>query len=297
MNNNFIETLRINNLHIIPPYDEKQQDSCYISVGRIDNRYGILKEDGSEFLPFEYDNITVWGFGILQLSLNGKLGLLHIRHKDGESDFHIAKLIDCEYDVIEGEYQNVILLRKYGMPNELFNGRSVKAYLTVPEILTVEYADACIMSTEYKRGLLSLTGHSKEIIISTETGKVRWKMTDGYTLGGYNAKNATVLQQDIGWSSRLLYIEENKIKEHVFSGYTAYALAGINADGNPHSLGFIVETDDGFKILDDELNPLSHGTFERMTVHPEVTAYNHNGEATVFSLKKQNLHTRYPDIF
>ena len=83
MEKTFTETLRINTLGSIPPYDMSKQNSCsYLSVGHINNRYGILNADGTVFLSFEYDNITVWGFGLLQLSSNGKIGLLHIKRKN-----------------------------------------------------------------------------------------------------------------------------------------------------------------------------------------------------------------------
>lgn len=49
-----------------------------------------MNEDGTEFFPFEYDNITVWGFGLLQISLNGKLGLLHIKQKNKGCDFYMG---------------------------------------------------------------------------------------------------------------------------------------------------------------------------------------------------------------
>ena len=169
MKKGFIETLRINTVSSIPPYDTDHQDEyCSISVGHINSKYGILKEDGTEFLPFEYDNITIWGFGLLQLSLNGKLGLLHIKQESKGAEFYIAKQIACEYDVIDGRHEGVVFFRKYGLPTEFFHGRSVRAYLTKPEIFTDDYAIADIMSTEYKRGLLSLCGADHQIITDEE---------------------------------------------------------------------------------------------------------------------------------
>lgn len=290
MKKDFIETLRINTVSSIPPYDTDHQDEyCCISIGSVNGKYGILKEDGTEFLPFEYDNITVWGFGLLQLSLNGKLGLLHIKQKNKGDDFCIAKLIACEYDVIDGRYEGVVFLRKYGLPTELFHGRSVRAYLTKPEILTEEYAVADIMSTEYKRGLLSLERHGEDIIVSTETGKTLVEMSDGFTLGGYDTGEATVLQQETDGSSRLLYIGKDEIKEYTFGGMNAYAVTGLNADGEPQTVGFIVEATHGFKLLDEELRPLSHGAFPRVEVRSEITAYSHDGDAVIFPLRKQRL--------
>lgn len=289
MKKDFIETLRINTLSTIPPYDRKYQDEhCYISIGHVNNRYGILNEDGTEFLPFEYDNITVWGFGLLQTSLNGKLGLLHIKQKNKGCDFYIAKQIACEYDVIDGRHEGVVFLRNYNMRTDSCDGRSVRAYLTKPEVLTDKFVVEMILSTEYKRGLLSLEG-DRDIILSTETGETLVEMEDGFTLGAYDTAKATIVQQVHNGGSRLLYIGKDEIKEYVFGGMNAYAVTGLDADGEPQTVGFIVEATHGFKLLDEELRPLSHGAFPRVEVRSEITAYSHDGDAVIFPLRKQRL--------
>ncbi len=290
MKNGFIETIRINTLSSIPPYDTQHQDDySYLSVGRINDKYGILTENGEEFLPFEYDNITLWGFGLLQLCLNGKLGLLHIKQKHKGNDFYIAKQISCEYDVIDGRYEGVVFLRKFGLYTELFNGRSVRAYLTNPEVLTDECACADVMSYAYKRGLITVSGHGAERVISTETGETISENADGFTLGGYDTNDATVLQQEHNGSSRLLYIGEEEIKEFSFGGLNAYAVTGLNEDGEPETVGFIVEGSHGFMLLDDELRPLSEGSYPKVAVHSEITAYTYDGDEVIFPLRKQRL--------
>jgi hypothetical protein len=290
MEKTFTETLRINTLGSIPPYDKRKQNSCsYISIGHINNRYGILNADGTTFLPFEYDNITVWGFGLLQLSSKGKLGLLHIQRKNEESDFSIAHLIDCEYDVVTGRQDIVVLLKKYGMPTGSFHGCSVKAYLPHPGKLTDEYDNIDIISHQYERGLLSLDRQGDNFIMSTETGEILTELKRGFTLGGYDNGESTVVQQQCGKDGRLLYIENNETKEYSFNGMAAFALTGLNADGDPQTVGFLVETNSGFKLLNDELCLMSRKVFPYLSVHTEITAYDSRNELSHFSLGMQRL--------
>lgn len=288
MKKDFVETLRINTVSVIPPFDMEYKDKwSYISVGHINNRYGILNENGTEFLPFEYDNITICGFGLLQLSLNGKLGLLHIKQKTKGDDFYIVKLINCEYDAIDGKLESIVLLRNYTMRTDYSIARSVRAYLTKPEILTEKYVSATILSME--RGLIALEGGNKSIIVSTETGKILDEMDKGFTIGGYETSDATVLQQDGNRNGRLLYIGEDEIKEYIFDGMNAYAVTGLNADGIPLSVGFIVETSKGFEILDEDLSVLSDEAFSFITVQTVITGFNKNKEIIEIPMRSQRL--------
>lgn len=189
MISNFCETLRINSLSSMPPYDRSRRDDyCYISVGHVDNRYGVLDGEGNELIPFEYDNITGLSFGLLQLSSKGKLGLLHLAQNDKGNPIYVKKQINCEYDVVERACEGAILLIKYGMPNELFYGRSVTVYLPGPSLLSEEYSRIEILSKEYGRGMLSLRRNQRESIVSMETGKEIIGESEVFTIGGMTQK-------------------------------------------------------------------------------------------------------------
>ena len=265
MKKDFTETIRINTLDNILMYDTCQpKNHCYISIGHVNNRYGILREDGTEFLSFKYDNITIWGggIGLFQLSLNGKLGLLHIRKKTEGNDFYIARLIDCEYDVIQdSNEEGSVFLWKYGLHTDYFHGRSVRVYLPKPEMLTEECETVGIMNIADESRWLCLRQNGCESIVNIETGKDLVDESDDFTFRGYETENAVVLQQEHNGNSRLLYLGKDETKEFGFDGKNAYALTGMNADGDLQTVGFVVEHEHGFMLLDDELCLLAESDF------------------------------------
>lgn len=287
MKRDFIETFRINELGSLPPYDKRSQEE-YIMIGHINGRYGILNSDETEFLAFEYDNITFCGFGLLQTIAMGKSGLVHIR-KNEEGKYYIVKEIPCEYDIIDGKSEGVVLLKKYGLYNEFFDGCSVRAYLANPEILTEEYAGAYIVSSEYQRGLISFQRNGINYIISSETGNTVIENKNGFTIGGYETDKATVLQQMHNGCSKLVYIGNDKISEYNFDGNGAYALAVSDEDGRLQSAGFIVESSSGFILLDNELSLLSKDEFPRLSICNNITGYDCNNKPFSFTVGMQTL--------
>ena len=108
---------------------------------------------------------------------------------------------------------------------------------------------------------LCLRQNGCESIVNIETGKDLVDESDDFTFRGYETENAVVLQQEHNGNSRLLYLGKDETKEFVFDGKNAYALTGMNADGDLQTVGFVVEHEHGFMLLDDELCLLAESDF------------------------------------
>lgn len=103
---------RINSCSSNPDFDLKRHTSHSLMIVYNEaNQYGILTEDGKEFLAFEYDNIVSNGFGLLSLIKNGKLGLLHIKMNQDDS-YSIMATVPCQFDKIELQHGlNIVTLQ------------------------------------------------------------------------------------------------------------------------------------------------------------------------------------------
>lgn len=289
MNKNFTETLRINTLNSIPPYDAYMYRSPYLSVGHQNGRYGILRDDGTKFLSFAYDNITLCGFGLLLLTQNGKTGLLHIEQNRTDFSFRIVKQIPCAYDVIEIKSENIIFLKKYGLPTAFYLGQAVQVYLKTPCVLTEDFADAAILSKEQGCSFVCLTKDNTELIVNAETGKTVVETSYTLTLGAYNTARGVVVQQYATGQSQLLYIADEQVKTFSFDGMSVSSIAGLCGNGEAYAVGFAVESDSGILLLDSTLSPISAESFSEITVQPTIAAVSCTGQSKTFQMQKQKL--------
>lgn len=291
MKEGFVETIRINTLGMLPPYMENEERRC-LSVGHVKGKYGILTDEGTELLPFQYDNIVVRGFGLLQLVRNGRYGLVHLMQSDEDGTYRVVVRIRCEYDLIDAGPEGVTFLRKQGMHSGHSNGSTVRAYLAKPRLLTTEYAHENVLSQRYGRGLLAMEYNGWEDVYDVETGEILTTEKNVIALGGYETADATVIQRDHdGGYGSLLRIEKKKKIKHVFKGTAAFAVNGIDEDGEPEATGFIVETENGFEILDERLRPMTDKTFAVVSVGSVLEAVDYEGDTVVIEMKKQRLQT------
>lgn len=107
---------KINNTSVPPTIFNEGKYYSAIHIARKYEKYGVVRPDGEEILPFEYDNISMAGFGIYQLSKGGKLGIADIckPNYDDYEPYVLRHLTPCVYDVIEYPQhgESFVLLRK-----------------------------------------------------------------------------------------------------------------------------------------------------------------------------------------
>lgn len=129
---------RINNTSIPPTIYSEDEENIGICIARKDGKYGVVTEADDVLLDFEYDNISMAGFNLYLLIQSGKMGVLHIRRtdEDAEQKFEIARVVPCAYDFIifpkNGE--SFVILRK-----DSEKASSVQIYYTHTNIISEPY--------------------------------------------------------------------------------------------------------------------------------------------------------------
>lgn len=298
MKEGFVETCRINTEGGKPPYCIYNDElKGYLSVGHINGRYGVLTQDKEEFLAFEYDNIIAFENDILQIVRNGKMGIVHIRKEYENGTYDILHLIDCEYDRIDSERTGAMLLWKQGMPDDYFDGCSVRAYFKQTQTLTDEYAWGMILTVECSRLLLVMRRNEEEDIFDVQTGEIISNEKNVFFAKQYSTVNEVVINRNYGHDGyhgysgyqSLLRLAEGERKEYFFHGTDVYAVSGSIGYGFPERMGFIIGTDEGFIILDDMLHPMSYKTFHSVYVRNEIIAYDEDETESVFRINGKRL--------
>ena len=91
---------------------EEANESIYIA--RDDsNKFGVVRPDDTEVLPFEYERIAPLGFGLWEMTKHGKVGAFKLGYSS-EQLLEIKWMMhSCEYDYMSAEHGNLIKASKY----------------------------------------------------------------------------------------------------------------------------------------------------------------------------------------
>lgn len=78
-------------------------DKLKISVRK--GRYGIINNETEKVLiPFEYDNIFIYGEELFTVHKGGKIGAVRISERN---DLKVQWIADCVYDTLDERYHNL----------------------------------------------------------------------------------------------------------------------------------------------------------------------------------------------
>ena len=171
-----IEKFKINSVRQYDWDTNKGKTEHYLIVGSIDDKYGVIDNEGNVIVPFEYDNITRIGYELLQTSNGGKVGLVHIENDQDEFDilvgmpeagrFFVSNIIPCEYDYVDSFLkEGVVFLENYH-----HSGREIRAYFTFTRKLTEDvFCGYHIIDKE--EDLVNLYGHGMVYLYDIYTGE------------------------------------------------------------------------------------------------------------------------------
>lgn len=240
---------RINNPHRLPPYVfEKEHRNEYSSIYIVNDGigYGIIDDDNNEIIVCEYDNITVIGFGLLQLVKNGKVGLAHFGRglSDKSQPILLKMVIPCEYDAIESPWhEGIVILRK-----DEYDGMKVRTYFTYVNELTDEYDYYQILD----RDIIELKNTSGYELFDARTGKC-FLNHKNQSLVSFNAHISDKSKDNIVILSfgKLIFYDGNIAKEHYYDGdvHPIFKTTDVLASDRPLIKGFVIENPDGIQII------------------------------------------------
>lgn len=251
--------MRINTLSQLPPYQE--EDLLAVDCGTWSEcrvvceweQYGVIGGDGSTLLPLEYDNISIVGFGVLLLVKQGKMGMAFLNREAKEEPFFIKRLIPCEYDYVQtgnppagGHLLHTI--------SE--SGDAIRVYMSVADVLTDEYDYTDRVASPI--GTFFALKREKHVdILDEATGKLVFSDEECIYLGGY-ATAQGVLFQATGDNNETKLIHIGADGEPSINTYCLHGGSNVIAIPNPNIdegrmvtfASFIVETDDGYAVVD-----------------------------------------------
>lgn len=258
--------IKINTISQMPFYDEEKEELVRnpLYVARENGRCGIVDRDGDILLPFEYEHITIIGFGVLLLVQNGRMGLVHLDTSGSEETIYIARHIPCNYDYIDTEYaEGVFLLHTYSLRDH-----SVCAYLTKPRVLTRTYTSAAILD----RRLMELRQDNKCILINVRTGKKIFDNGPYTSMGSYRTPAGVVLHQFSEDDTRLLFLGKNKRKMYVIPDHCAQVimLYALDEDSDAKTVVFVAETQDGLVLIDGECNQVTSWEYQQILIQTVI---------------------------
>lgn len=243
---------RINNPHRLPPYVlEKEHLEEYSSIYIVNNGigYGIIDDDNNELIACEYDNITVVGFGLLQLVKNGKVGLAHFGRglSDKSQPILLKRMIPCEYDAIESPWhEGIVVLRK-----DEYDGMKVRTYFTYVNKLTDEYDYYQILD----RDIIELKNTSGYELFDARSGKC-FLHHKNQSFVSFNAHISDKSKENIVILSfgKFIFYDGNIANEHYYNGYAhpIFKTTDVQASDRPLIKGFIIENTDGIQIMSAE---------------------------------------------
>ncbi len=283
---------RINTPHRIPPcvFDEKHIDD-YSSIYIVSNNrlYGVTDDDDEFIVPMEYDNITVIGFGLLQLVQNGKLGLAHLVRASGKDNqpFSLETLLPCEFDsIVCPWYEEIVILRK----DEAI-GMKVKAYFTEISQTTEWYEDYEILD----RDILELRDPTGSYLYDARNGKV-FLHHENKSLFSFDApfKKETDLNfseigsrgiviTTFGEKDSLIYYNGKRTRQYYYEGevHPIYTGTDCHEGHRPVVNGFIIEADGGMVLLSADCQRLRTDKLASIQVHTRIEAYSKDTNQTV----------------
>lgn len=282
---NYTVKQRINNAHSLPAYSNDADGPCYLSIAFFNGKCGILTDTGDEFLPFEYDNISICGFGLLQVIQSGKIGIIHISGS-AKGGFLLERLIACEYDFLDFQHCDYILLRK-----DAESGFHYRVYFPRLKLFSEECTNVFPINQEY----VELSGPNFRKVMNATTGIVVNDDTDYFCIGSYSIECGEVIQE-ASYSlekSRLLFIDHTEqilesissdscdapldkpgIKKVEFLGRCNAVYPLEDDESQPEANAFVIETDEGLCVLDSCGVPMNPTRFTSVKVATTLKAHN-----------------------
>lgn len=263
----YIVKQKINNLNQIPAFSLDQSGTHFLSICKSKGKLGILTETGEEFLPFEFDNISVCGFGILQIIQDGKIGLLHICG-NAQNGFSVAEHIHCEYDLIDfWHHENYIILRK---DNEYqFHCR---VYFPKIRLLSDEYDSVIPIDGTY----VELLDKNRRMLINGEKGKVVTEDSSYYCVGAYDTECGKVIVEEAmnPARSQLLFVDDYETTTVSFNGDCHPVFFKENENFQHIVSAFVVNTNKGLYVLDEFGDELREQHFTSVKLKTTIHAQN-----------------------
>lgn len=302
----------INDPHRIPPYtfeEEYKNEYSSIIIYEEDGKYGVTNNNGEMVLPFEYDNITVLGFGLLLLVQQGKMGILHVKRDldEPQKEFEIAKIIPCEYDRISSPYHEEIVI----MEKDTMYGMEIKLYFTYTEEITDSYCGYTLLN----RDVIEVKSATSRHIYDARNGKIFFTSdkqrfanlvfeVNGGTAKEYNKHNYEKtdliiydtydIKNDL---SCFIYYNGEETSEFVFEGepYIVFDFRCYEGD-SPLIKQLIVKKDDELIVLDDKCHPIATLSDREIIIKNrlECNGYDRMSSNIVCQSKKVKRENKYP---
>lgn len=269
MNKNFTILQRINTPHRVLPhtFDEENKDTySSIYIVKDGDMYGVIDDNDNVFIPCEYDNITVIGFGLLQLVKNGKLGLAHYsrERKIHDAPFYLEELLPCEYDFIDAPwYEEIVVLRK-----DDFNRMKVRAYFTNIKKLTDWYDDYSILD----RDIVEMQNAKDYFLYDARNGKMFFHHNNKSfcTFNAFNEAKSNLFESKeqgiviyaAGICESLIYYYKDDVRIYNTEGEIkpiAKAMYFENGNRLP-AIGFVIKEKDGVTLLGPDCREIFKGS-------------------------------------
>lgn len=270
--------------------EEHKSEYSSVIIYEENGKYGIANDKGEILLPFEYDNITVFGFGLLLLVKKGKMGILHIKRGfyEPQEEFKIAKIIPCEYDRITSPYHEEIVI----MEKDTMYGMEVNLYFTYTEEITESYCECNMLS----RDIIEVRSAEERHIYDARTGEIFFTTdkerfahlvfeVSGGTAEKYNEHNYNETDLIIYDSydmkndlSCFIYYNGEKTTEFVFEGepYMIFDFRCYEGD-SPVVKQLVVKKEDKFIVLDDKCNPIAILTDSKIIMENQLKCKGYDG--------------------
>ena len=262
---------KINN-NSIPPtiYSENKNKSC-ILIAEKDGKYGIIDSNSKkELLQFEYDNITIGGFGLYLLIKNGKMGLAHIVRPllSQNAEFNLVKIIPCEYDFISfpRNATSFVILRKDSLESSL-----TQIYFKRVQILSESFYDIRYFDTDFifavdkdNPNIEIAYNNQGELLYKSET-----KIPNGQTHMAYQTDENTVVFVRTGseYQVEFTMIKKNNKKFEIKTKCYDKFIRPIRADNyiitfeRSFAFGFVCLENNDYIILNGELDKIKEQNF------------------------------------
>lgn len=261
MSKNYTILQRINTPHRILPhtFDEGNKDVySSIYIVKDGDMYGVIDDNGNEFIPCEYDNITVIGFGLFQLVRKGKLGLAHYGRdtRNNSAPFSLITLLPCEMDYVEARwYEETVILRK-----DVPNGMKVRAYFTYAKKLTEWYDDYIVLD----RDIVEMRDCQKSYLYDARDGEMFCchKNKSYITYNAFDDCNGECQEDEehsivihaSGQCESLICYGKNGLRIYYADGEINPVIKSMNFSGG-HRLpviGFVVRGENGDTLLSSD---------------------------------------------
>lgn len=291
----YIIKQRINSPHTIPSFDEKHiDDYSSIYIANDGHLYGVLDDNNTVIIPFEYDNITLIQASLLQLVKGGKLGLARIDREFNKEfqPIEVIRIIPCEFDsIVTPKHNYIVILKK-----DEAVGMSVRAYFTSVDELTDWYSNYIILG----RNIVELSNsdgnylydnkgkmflhHQNQACIAFDVPFKDEDEKDYYEFG----RRGIVVFADSHRTNNsskdsLIYYNGKRARQYFFKGeiHPIYKVTDCENGPRPIVDRFIIEEDGNMVLLSADCNRIRTGDLAQIKVETRIETYSKDTNRTV----------------